>query len=139
MTDIWKSVGDGVWPGSKPSSRFPVYTRGNAGEVYPNVMPPLTYSLSAERSDEGMQQVMRRAGSVPEADFAEPGVAYGLGIFGGYAYLNLSLTRVLTARFPGARPEDADVAYLGPAEAPATAVSRRTSTGTGGPARSTRG
>jgi hypothetical protein len=33
----------------EPSRRFPVYTRGNSGEVFPNVMTPMTGSLIATR------------------------------------------------------------------------------------------
>ena len=36
----------------EPSPRFPVYTRGNAGEVFPNVMTPMTGSLIG-RADYG--------------------------------------------------------------------------------------
>ena len=33
-TDPWKPIGNGRWVGSDASERFPVYTRGKAGEVY---------------------------------------------------------------------------------------------------------
>jgi hypothetical protein len=34
----------------QPSRRFPVYTRGNSGEVFPNVMTPMTGSLIGDAS-----------------------------------------------------------------------------------------
>jgi hypothetical protein len=43
VAGVWKPVGDGAWVGSRVSTRFPVYTRGNAGEVYPEVFRPLSF------------------------------------------------------------------------------------------------
>ena len=39
-------VGNGSYLGVKPSTRFPIYTRGNAGEVFPEVQYPLSFTLS---------------------------------------------------------------------------------------------
>lgn len=90
-----------------PSLRFPVYTRGNAGEVAPNVMTPLTASLVGDASAEGSQRAMRELGLLRERDFAGPG-ANGTGIFGGYLYANLSIIRVACSRAPGMTALDAD-------------------------------
>ena len=46
---IWKRIGDGEWVGSDRSEKFPVYTRGNAGEVYPEVFTPLSFSIASGR------------------------------------------------------------------------------------------
>jgi pyruvate,water dikinase len=91
----------------EPSSRFPVYTRGNAGEVFPNVVTPMTGSLIGDASAEGQTRAMRDLGLVVDADFAAPG-AVGTGVFGGYLYGNLSLMRVGSARVPGMSADDAD-------------------------------
>ena len=42
----------------------------------------------------------------------------GSGVFGGYAYLNLSIQRLASARMPGGKASDADVNYLGVGEPP---------------------
>ena len=39
-------------------------------------------------------------------------------MFGGYAYLNLSIQRLASARTPGGKATDADVNYLGVGEPP---------------------
>lgn len=91
----------------EPSRRFPVYTRGNSGEVYPNVMTPLTGSLIGDAATTGQISAMRRLGMLVDADLTEPG-AVGTGVFGGYLYGNLSLMRVICERAPGMSALDAD-------------------------------
>ncbi len=91
----------------QPSSRFPVYTRGNSGEVFPNVMTPMTGSLIGDASHDGQTRAMRGLGLVIDDDFAEHG-AVSTGVFGGYLYGNLSLIRVVSERVPGMSADDAD-------------------------------
>ena len=91
----------------EPSSRFPVYTRGNSGEVFPNVMTPMTGSLIGDASADGQIRAMRDLGLVIDRDFADPG-AISTGVFGGYLYGNLSLIRVVSERVPGMSADDAD-------------------------------
>ncbi len=91
----------------QPSRRFPVYTRGNSGEVFPNVMTPMTGSLIGDASVDGQKRAMRDLGLVTDRDFAEPGVV-STGVFGGYLYGNLSLIRVVSERVPGMSAADAD-------------------------------
>ena len=91
----------------EPSIRFPVYTRGNSGEVFPNVMTPMTGSLIGDASADGQTRAMRDLGLVIDRDFADPG-AVSTGVFGGYLYGNLSLIRVVSERVPGMSADDAD-------------------------------
>ena len=91
----------------EPSSRFPVYTRGNSGEVFPNVMTPMTGSLIGDASTDGQIRAMRDLGLVVDSDFTQPN-AFGTGVFGGYLYGNLSLIRVVSERVPGMSADDAD-------------------------------
>lgn len=98
-----------------PSPRFPVYTRGNAGEVAPNVMTPLTASLVSDASAEGSQRAMLELGLLRKRDFAGPG-ANGTGVFGGYLYANLSIIRVACVRAPGMTALDADRQMAGLSE-----------------------
>ena len=90
-----------------PSPRFPVYTRGNAGEVAPNVLTPLTASLIGDASADGQRRAMLELGLLRSRDFAGPG-ANGTGVFGGYLYANLSMARVGCERAPGMTALDAD-------------------------------
>lgn len=58
---------------NEPSRRFPVHTRGNAGEVFPNVMTPLTGSPIDDASIDGQVQALGDLGLLVGADRAEPG------------------------------------------------------------------
>jgi len=91
----------------QPSRRFPVYTRGNSGEVFPNVMTPMTGSLIGDASSDGQIGAMRDLGLLVDNDLSEPG-AVGTGVFGGYLYGNLSMIRVASERVPGMSASDAD-------------------------------
>ena len=39
--------------GSQPSERFPLWTRANVGEVFPDPVSPFTFSLLMEELAEG--------------------------------------------------------------------------------------
>ena len=91
----------------EPNPRFPVYTRGNAGEVFPNVMTPMTGSLIGAASTEGQTRALSRLGMLADSDLAGSG-KIGTGVFGGYLYANLSMVRVACERVPGMSADDAD-------------------------------
>ncbi len=112
---IWKPIGDGEWVGSDVSDRFPVYTRGNAGEVYPNVFTPLSFSIASEVGERAMRNAILDTGLIRPSEVAGVPLSTGIanGVFGGYAYLNLSSQRLLAARVPGGKPGDADVTIFG--------------------------
>lgn len=118
--DPWRPIGGGRWVGSDPSTRFPVYTRGNAGEVYPEVFTPLTFTTAFARSELGFRNTLLGTGLLRPEEFEGVPIsaALGAGVFGGYAYLNLSTQRVMSARFPGGSAADADVNFLGVGQAP---------------------
>ncbi len=103
-----------------PSQRFPVYTRGNAGEVYPEVFYPLSYSLAGPQGEHAMRNAVARSGLVSADEMVEaapPGddseVSVALGVFCGYSYLNLSLNRVVALRVPGGSLDELDRGLLG--------------------------
>ncbi|MFB0927372.1 MAG: PEP-utilizing enzyme [Acidimicrobiales bacterium] len=104
-------LGVGPYVNEQVSSRFPVYTRGNAGEVWPEVVYPLSISLT-RTFDDPVSAAMVKTGLVTEAELIE-GSGCAAGVFGGYMYLNLSLSRVLAVRSPGVSIEDNDATYLG--------------------------
>lgn len=101
-----------------PSTRFPIYGRGNAGEIYPNVMTPLTGSLVASAAREGQAKALIEVGAVVAADLDESATAVMSGVFGGYLYLNMSLSRLMGVRTPGMSTTDVDVQMFGISDAP---------------------
>ena len=120
----WRPVGGdpagGHWVGSDTSDRFPVYTRGNAGEVYPMVFTPLSFSIASESGEQAMRDAVLTMGLIRPEEIAEVPLSTGLGsgVYGGYAYLNLSIQRLAAARVPGGKATDADVNMLGVGDPP---------------------
>ncbi len=108
---LLKDLGAGLYVHEPPSTRYPVYTRGNAGEVWPEVAYPLSVSISRSVPDP-LVQTMVDTGIVTHADLAE-GTACAGGCFGGYMYLNLSLNRMIAVRSPGVTIEESDAIYMG--------------------------
>jgi pyruvate,water dikinase len=123
-SDIWRPVGPADatdrWVGHDASSRFPVYTRGNAGEVYPEVFTPLSFSVAAVGAERAMRNAILVSGLIRPDELADIPIttAVGSGVFGGYAHLNLSIQRLASARMPGGKATDADMNYLGVGEPP---------------------
>ena len=103
--------GLGPYLNQAPSPRFPVYTRGNAGEVYPEVVFPLSMTMFTEMGTEAGREAALRSGLITSKEVDE--LTAGGGIFGGYMYLNLSLARVIAVRTPGASVAEIDATYLG--------------------------
>lgn len=117
----WKQIGGGQWVGTDASDRFPIYTRGNAGEVYPLVYRPLSFSIAQESSERAMRRAILRSGLIRpgELEGVPLSTGVGSGVFGGYAYLNLSIQRLISARVPGGSATDADASFLGVGDPPA--------------------
>lgn len=101
-----------------PSTRFPIYCRGNVGEVFPNVVTPLTVSLLGTSAATGQKQAFCELGAAVDGDFDEPDAAVLTGFFKGYLYGNLSLARLMGVRTPGMKPSDIDVQIFGASDAP---------------------
>jgi phosphohistidine swiveling domain-containing protein len=101
-----------------PSRRFPIYTRGNTGEVYPNVITPLCGSVVKGPIAAGQEQVFLELGGAVPGDLTEQDCAVLTGCFGGYLYGNLSIGRLLGTRAPGMKPEDVDTQMWGTNDAP---------------------
>lgn len=118
--NLWRNVGDDRWVGNDASERFPIYTRGNAGEVYPEVFRPLSFSIAQSAGERAMRNAFLASGFIRPEEIADVPltVALGSGTFGGYVYLNLSLQRTVSARVPGGDPLDADASFLGSGDAP---------------------
>lgn len=98
---------------TRPSARFPYYTRANADEVGPEPFSPLGWSLAwGVGCVPGTAAGFVDFGAVrwDEFDVDPPEV---FGNWGGYFYNQLSLPRVMGARMPGASPAAIDQAYFG--------------------------
>ena len=96
-----------------PSRRYPLYTRGNVGEVFPDPVTPLSWTLAGiPGAEPGWRDALERFGSADHSEF-DPDSLEILGVFGGYCYLNVSVTRIFAVRTPGLTPEVIDVQLFG--------------------------
>lgn len=99
--------------GSEPSERFPLWTRANVGEVFPDPVGPLTYTMAMPTLVEGAwRDALVKMGAFTHDEFA-PDRMETLGVFGGYAYLNASVTRILGERGPGLTAQAMDDLFFG--------------------------
>jgi pyruvate,water dikinase len=107
-----------IWPvDNEPDRRFPIYTRGNVGEVFPDVVTPLTWSALGDAAELGWRDAFARFGVLRLDDFGNAPMGI-LGVFAGYCYLNASYIRVFAVRTPGLTVEDLDSIFFGESEAP---------------------
>lgn len=99
--------------GSELSERFPLWTRANVGEVFPDPVAPLTYTLFMRNEVEGgWRDALVRMGAFTHDEFAD-GTMETLGVHGGYAYLNASVIRILGERGPGLSAQIMDDLFFG--------------------------
>jgi len=98
---------------SKPSERYPLWTRANVGEVFPDPVAPLTFSVfMRDHVEQAWRDAMERMGAFSQDEFA-PDNMETLGVFGGYCYLNASVTRILGERAPGLSAQMMDDLFYG--------------------------
>ncbi|HWW53139.1 MAG TPA: PEP-utilizing enzyme [Acidimicrobiales bacterium] len=103
----------------EPSRRYPMYTRGNVGEVFPDVVSPLTWSAFGREAEQGWRGAFADWGAAVPSDFDADEPMVILGAFGGYCYLNVSYIRLFALRTPGLSPADMDRQLFGDSDAPA--------------------
>ena len=94
------------------SERFPIYTRANVGEVFPDPVTPLTSDTALFDAEIGWRDAWIRMGAF-EADEFPDGTFCQLGVQGGYCYLNASLIRLFGERAPGLSWQDMDAQFFG--------------------------
>src|SRR5262245_40760645 len=101
----------------KVDTRWPIYTRGDVGEVFPEVITPLSYELGVLSGERAWRRAYADVGLMRPKDFTsdEPVI---VGLFGGYAYLNLSYLRIAGVRAPRSSVEAIDVSFFGEGNAP---------------------
>ena len=94
------------------SERFPIYTRANVGEVFPDPVTPLTSSAALWEAELGWRDAWIRMGAFEEAEFPAEEFCQ-LGVQGGYCYLNASLIRLFGERAPGLSWQAMDEQFFG--------------------------
>lgn len=94
------------------STRFPIYTRANVGEVFPDPVAPATRSLLLFESELGWRDAYIRMGAFEANEFPDDGFCI-LGVAGGYCYLNASVMRVFGERAPGLSWQAIDEQFFG--------------------------
>jgi phosphohistidine swiveling domain-containing protein len=106
---------DGIWIcDDQPSERFPVWTRGNAGEVFVEVASPITWSLLGRKALEpAWREAFCHMGVFTPDEFKPAGQPEVCACFGGYVYINQSVTRVMAVRVPGLTVEAMDRSLFG--------------------------
>lgn len=104
-----------IWPcDDEESSRFPIFTRANTGEVFVDAATPLTWSvLGRGVYENGYRDALYRIGVFEPADFRPEGEGEVVASFGGYVYINVSISRVLAVRTPGMDWRAIDQAFFG--------------------------
>src|SRR4051812_47177170 len=100
MADMW--IAD-----DRPSERYRLYSRANAGEVMPDPASPLStsYLFGHDSAGElGWRDAYVEYGSMTYDEF-EPDRPNTVAVLGGYLFLNMSTTRIFGVRMPGMTPE----------------------------------
>ena len=82
------------------STRFPIYTRANVGEVFPDPVTPATRLPLLWESELGWRDAYIRMGAFEADEFPADEFTI-LGVAGGYCYLNASVMRLFGERAPG--------------------------------------
>jgi pyruvate,water dikinase len=92
--------------------KFGFWSRANVGEVLPDPPSPLGWDLVFEGGTVlGWRDCMTKRLGIGD-DEVHPTRPEVVGIFGGYAYLGITLLRAWAVRTPGFTPEALDAAYF---------------------------
>jgi pyruvate,water dikinase len=97
--------------------RWPINTRGNIGEVFPEVLTPLTYKLGVIPAEKGWRDAFRQMGVLAPNDLRREAPTI-IGLYGGYGYLDLSFLRIAGVRAPGSSPDVIDKSLFGEGSPP---------------------
>jgi pyruvate,water dikinase len=103
------------WPIRNDASKvFPLYSRANVGEIFPDPISPLNASAGFQRNLEaGWRDAFVNCG-VWDHDLYDASVEYNIiPAFDSYLYINMSLMRLFGVRIPGMGPEAVDLQYFG--------------------------
>jgi phosphohistidine swiveling domain-containing protein len=97
---------------AEPSAEFPIYSRGNVGEAFPNVISPMSGSLMLEASARSQTRFFLAMGALSTRQVEDPRNQVFVQ-FGGYLYANISMARIAAVRAPGMSIDDIDAQYSG--------------------------
>ena len=117
MADLTDRSG-GYFVGTKPSERYPIWTRANVGEVFPDPVRMSTFDFAFQNdegiriSELGFRDAYVQMGAFDYDEF-DPDNCVFLGVFGGYTYLNAAIGRVFGARAPGIDVDTVDRTFFG--------------------------
>lgn len=103
------------WPINDAVSKvFPLYSRANVGEIFPDPISPLNASAGFQHNLEpGWRDAFVNC-RVWEHDLYDAAVDKNIiPAFGSYLYINMSLMRLFGVRVPGMSPEAVDLQYFG--------------------------
>ncbi|MEO1062140.1 MAG: PEP-utilizing enzyme [Actinomycetota bacterium] len=98
--------------GSTARERFPLFTRANVGEVFPDPVMPLSDDWLIRGAEDGWRDAWVRMGAFDHDEF-NPDDLEVLGIFGSYCYLNASIIRLFGERAPGMSAQTMDDQFFG--------------------------
>ena len=97
-----------------PSKVFPLYSRANVGEVFPDPITPLNATAGFLANLEPGWRDAYVACQVWDDDLYDETVEHNpIVCFGGYLFINMSLMRLFGVRVPGFSPEAVDLQYFG--------------------------
>ncbi len=106
-----------------PHPFFRVYSAGNFGEVAPQRLSPMSWSLVGEPMEQGTRALAARMWD--RAPWAEGSHYVFVGYFGCRPYHNLSACCHLARSIPGLTPEDVTDAYFEGVDAPVEVTALR--------------
>lgn len=103
------------WPLTDTASTvFPLTSRANVGEIFPDPITPLNASTGFFSNLEAGWRDAYVATGAWEHDLYDPTIAHNPIIcFGSYIYINMSFMRLFGVRVPGFTPEAVDLQYFG--------------------------
>lgn len=103
------------WPINDTVSKvFPLYSRANVGEIFPDPISPLNASAGFQHNLEPGWRDAFVACRVWNHDLYDATVDKNiLPAFGSYLYINMSLMRLFGVRVPGMSPDAVDLQYFG--------------------------
>src|SRR3954468_8861795 len=98
---------------TQPSEKYRIVSRANAGEVMPDPCSPLNATLGMfEAGEKGWRDAYVVTGTFTRDEF-EPDRSNTIHCFGGYMFINMSLTRLYGLRTGLMTPAQVDLQYFG--------------------------
>lgn len=98
----------------RTSKVFPLYSRANVGEIFPDPISPLNASIGFQACLETGWRQAFVACKVWDHDLYDQSAEKNiLPAFNNYLYINMSLMRLFGVRVPGMTPEAVDLQYFG--------------------------